>query len=448
MSIIKSERTFGVEIELGAPNEDTLHSLRDVNLSGWHTQHDGSIECEYPVELVSPILKGEKGEKSVLALTDTMQKMKMSASHKSCGMHVHVGGEEFLEEPKVLYFNESEFANYYNNMPIGDSILSVKYMTYRATRALTKCVGTLSQKEYAWMFSNMYHSDRTIYKQKTDKYAVLMGTTNLEILGIKLKDVIVSSAMPVKEMDTFDKDFKTRNNELNREMGAMQQRIMADDEIAIYNKLLEESDARYAEYDKFLKSKLSTNTGGKIAVQVTSDSSFRRLKALFYLYTLYSDVFVGMVPNSRKEGNSYCIAMGDSFILEDIAKLSNMRELKRVWYKAKNEEAVRMHVNNHYDDSRYHDFNFHSLWNHHGTVEIRSHGSTLDPTRILLWASLHQHIVDMVASERITFDKLVVKEKMKNLKEKTLSLIDVLQLPSHLELYVKRLINHFNTMNL
>jgi len=125
---------------------------------------------------------------------------------------------------------------------------------------------------------------------------------------------------------------------------------------------------------------------------------FAWLRNVFYFYTKYSDVMEAMVSDSRKFGNMYCIPLAKSYNLEDILATTDMNSLKFLWYKGRRS-------NGHYDDSRYHNVNLHCFWDRHGTVEIRSHGGTIDPNKILLWLKLHQQIVDRL--ENVTIDELV-----------------------------------------
>jgi len=114
---------------------------------------------------------------------------------------------------------------------------------------------------------------------------------------------------------------------------------------------------------------------------------FNWLRNMMYFYTQYSDVMENLVSNSRKFGNMYCIPLGKSFDLEEIARSTTIDELRNVWYKGRPSDR-------HYDNSRYHNVNFHSVWNKTGTVEFRSHGGTIDCNKILLWVRLHQTIAD------------------------------------------------------
>lgn len=156
---------------------------------------------------------------------------------------------------------------------------------------------------------------------------------------------------------------------------------------------------------------------------------FKWLQNMFYFYTLYSQVMEDIVSNSRKFGNMYCIPLGESYDLLDIEKATNMDSLYNVWYKGQERGG-------HYDDSRYHNVNFHSFWDRHGTVEIRSHGGTVDPNKILLWVKLHQKIADKLE----TMELRDIKPRTPNLHKEFVEFVEEPILQS----YVKRLMGFYS----
>lgn len=152
------------------------------------------------------------------------------------------------------------------------------------------------------------------------------------------------------------------------------------------------------------------------------------LRNVFYFYTKYTDVLQAMVSNSRRSGNMYCIPLSDSFELEEIEDCKNMEDIINVWYKG-------MGIGGHYDDSRYHNVNLHAFFNRHGTVEIRSHGATTDPNKILLWVRFHQYIVDKLETLEL--------EDIKSSEDPFVSFLGFLSDDAMLQEYYKRLIGYF-----
>jgi hypothetical protein len=155
---------------------------------------------------------------------------------------------------------------------------------------------------------------------------------------------------------------------------------------------------------------------------------FQWLKNIFYFYTQYSQVMEDIVSNSRKFGNMYCIPLALSYSLDEIEACKDINELQRLWYKGRSSEG-------HYDDSRYHNVNLHSYWDRHGTVEIRSHGGTIDPHKILLWVKLHQKIADKL--ETLTIEDIKCTDNFHK------NFVEFVEEPI-LQNYVKRLMGYYS----
>lgn len=168
---------------------------------------------------------------------------------------------------------------------------------------------------------------------------------------------------------------------------------------------------------------------------IEKKDDFELLKKILYFYTQYCNVMTGIVSNSRKEGNMYCVPLSKSYSLSDIDNTKNLNELKELWYKQS------LDLSFHYNDSRYHNVNLHSYWNRHGTVEIRSHGGTIDPNKILLWVKLHQKIIDKLSN--LDLDSIKLKEGDDVYK----SFIDFIEEPI-LKEYIKRLLGFYSGINI
>lgn len=159
---------------------------------------------------------------------------------------------------------------------------------------------------------------------------------------------------------------------------------------------------------------------------------FNWLRNVFYFYTQYSDVIEAMVSNSRKMGNMYCIPLGSSYMLAEIAECKNIEDIRRVWYKGR-------HIDGHYDDSRYHNVNIHSYFSDTGTIEIRCHGGTTDPDKILLWVKLHQFILDKL--ENVELENIQTTATGNELYKEFIKFIAEDEL---LVEYTKRLLGYFS----
>jgi len=110
--IITSERTFGVEIEcVGRANGLSQELADEMGLTGDGSIHpdgrkDSSMERNEGLEVVTPVLKGKKGEDVLRETCKTLQKYG-NYTNKTTGIHVHLGGKDFLPENlKVVNFSE------------------------------------------------------------------------------------------------------------------------------------------------------------------------------------------------------------------------------------------------------------------------------------------------------------------------------------------------------
>lgn len=77
---------------------------------GWNAQTDGSIRPYAPfgfvgVEIVSPVLKGEKGLTEVVAVVDWLNSVGAKVD-EHCGLHVHVGASHLSPEQVQALVNE------------------------------------------------------------------------------------------------------------------------------------------------------------------------------------------------------------------------------------------------------------------------------------------------------------------------------------------------------
>jgi len=161
------------------------------------------------------------------------------------------------------------------------------------------------------------------------------------------------------------------------------------------------------------------------------------LKNMLYFYTQYSGVISSLVSHSRSIGNMYCQQLSDSFTLQEIEGIKNEDDFIRVWYKGEG-------IGGRYCNSRYHNVNFHSYFDRHGTVEIRSHGATIDPNKILLWVKLHQYIADKLEKCELEDIKIDISPDKETPDNAYLEFIKFLEDEPVLVEYVKRLLGYFS----
>lgn len=185
-------------------------------------------------------------------------------------------------------------------------------------------------------------------------------------------------------------------------------------------------------------------TTGKYFTVSNNDNVLNNVKNLLLFYVVFNPVVSGMIPDSRKDGNSYCPPVSENYSIDDILAVSTYDDFMKLWYKS---NSTHGHTNNHYDDSRYQNINLHSLWNRTNTVEVRSHKATTDPVKILMWVKFHMLIVDKIANGDITTQQIQAGVKLE-LPDMTKYLLDILEADVNMQKYVIRLINHFNSLKI
>ena len=418
-TLLKTNRTFGIELELGFPNEGDIYDVRD-NLNGsWNLTRDGSLTCNNPIEIVSPILKGEKGIKEVKQVCEIIKEHGGDADHPSCGFHVHHGAKELLptkevtvlgtEEAEAMLRNKKEPINYAVFIP--DSVI-----TTLAGGGVMKITKSDYKRTADWFFRNTMMGDCSLGRVYQNSKIAIMYTS---------KDR--SYKLFIVERPLLDKLREQKNKKIDE----------------LYkHELYKDAEYEEIEYEKKVIS-LMVPESGKVVVNYDREGNFEGLKRILYFYTMFSPVLQNMVQDSRKIGNMYCIGMRDSFDLDEIYNLKNTEELEILWYKARNKDDVREQKRQHYNDSRYHEVNLHSLWYRHGTIEIRSHSSTIDWKQIMLWTGFHQHIIEACISGEVTLEDISKASKITDVRELTLFMLGILKLPFNVDKYVRRLVNYF-----
>lgn len=99
-TLIKTDRRFGVELELLGDRSDVRHSI-DKNFSIVEDSSicSDSLEC---FEVVSPILKGKKGENAIKDLCSKLEKREVKIN-KTCGLHAHFEALDFCVPDVTVY---------------------------------------------------------------------------------------------------------------------------------------------------------------------------------------------------------------------------------------------------------------------------------------------------------------------------------------------------------
>lgn len=144
--------TFGVEIECyNVRRNDLLQEAERRNIAIYSQNYnhrdnkeyykivsDGSISGEYGQEVVSPILKGKKGESSLKKVCESLNSVGAKVN-RSTGLHVHFGAEKMSDE---------HFVNIFKNYQALEATIDSFMPSSRRGRANEYCQ-TLANLDYS-----------------------------------------------------------------------------------------------------------------------------------------------------------------------------------------------------------------------------------------------------------------------------------------------------------
>lgn len=110
-----------------------------------------------------------------------------------------------------------------------------------------------------------------------------------------------------------------------------------------------------------------------------SNHNAKSLKNLVFTFRAKEDLIFKAVETQKSRLERWCKPIDDSLV-RNIKKVKNLDEasLSKVWYETYSYGDGR---SNHYDGSRYHALNLHSMW-YRGTVEFRLFESTLHAGKV------------------------------------------------------------------
>ena len=177
------------------------------------------------------------------------------------------------------------------------------------------------------------------------------------------------------------------------------------------------------------------------------------IKDIMFFYTAFTDVLLAMLPDERRNngkfsssGRDFCQKLSDRISPFDIIKCNDIDDLEELWLKTNNKNEVMHKKNSQYDESRYYGVNFHSLFSKYGTIEIRWHEGTTNPTMILYWIAIHQHILRKIEEGRLQIHQASNVLGMFKLTDKIEYFFKIVNFPKHLEKYIRERLE-FYTLN-
>ena len=121
-------------------------------------------------------------------------------------------------------------------------------------------------------------------------------------------------------------------------------------------------------------------------IHVKIPKTIAYLKKVYLFYKKYENYFFEMLPKSR-QNNLYCYKISDvlnTITEEDFLNFENCKQFEQKFYGTKNQEYIKQMKKEKYNNKRYSWVNFHSVF-YRGTLELRSHSGTINPTKIKNW---------------------------------------------------------------
>lgn len=418
--IITSPRTFGVEIEMFHQNSRPLAELSKEIDNEFGVGNDGSISGGYGVEIQTPILKGKKGEDKLKKFLTKARDLGFSVN-SSCGMHTHLGADDYFCKKKLNGFYSYENTNYYPHYNFVFIKSKEDSLTIKKKKILLYCLPFVNEID-----------------ESLSKGGIPRGYIGKAIIGND-------------EENHFSKfGYKEINNDIVSELKKYP---------------LEEGEKWYLLPSKVMDmgspfhliTRRTIDAEKVFFLSLEDERQWERTKTLLYFYTAFSDVILSMLHKSRWD-NRYCMKLSSGFCTRDIDKVQSQDELEELWYKTSQKMEIIRRKEGRYDESRYFGLNLHSLFCGNGTIEIRFHSSTLNEKKILFWVALHQAILDntLVITEReyttirsgITIDKIKEVEKILLLEDKIKFFFELLQIKGDMKEYFISRIKHFTGIDL
>jgi len=321
--------------------------------------------------------------------------------NRSCGLHVHLDGAGFRNDRKVKVLPLEDLTDDLSSIiRTSDSVFIVK-------RALVD-----------ELIRHSRYSSEEIGRLLLDAREVSpTETIHLsDIANYSMPDIYTRSSQWKQNGDTYGLTYYDYTEPIEINDGA---------ELSISDLLPQKEDVLFI---------------------IKKDLPLLRVKTLLYLFSVYNDIFMSMLPESRRT-NVFCQGLTSSFAPNQIETIRTYTELENSWYKTNTAYESDQSKGTHYDNSRYYNVNLHPLFSNGTSIEIRSHSGTMRANKVLLWASFHQTLLDNIVSGTITIDKMRPATLLFNLNEKIDHFLRVVKPSASLQKYMLQRIAHFTNNN-
>lgn len=396
--MIKSQRTFGVELEMGIPSSkgkdfaynavDKLHEK--ARKLGWDIGEDISIKDLYsPLEARSPILSGSQGEANFREFCTYASSLGF-VTNQTCGTHVHLGGEDYSKRENLKEVTMGEFID--NSLQKGFS---------------PGIAFDMDAYEILLNSSGESFNEFVVQANNDEDFSV----------SCPLKDGrysrLVRAQLYIPEFDYYV-NIVLKRSKLIKILGEEVEEL--DGAVIVLGKDIQVEEVI------FLSRKIKDNVG--------------ILKNLFMFYTAFDSVLFAMLPKSRRIQNRFCKPLSYSYSYSKITGIRSMGQLEKMWYSRNSTSDLVNAKREHKHISRRHSVNLHSLLGGIGTVEIRLHDGSLDTNELLNWIELHQFILDTIALDYMNREICELAAQSNDLETKVKHMFDTIGIPSELRSYI------------
>ena len=440
--IIKSPRLFGVEFEMVTEKGENLNKLAKTLDKKVGIARDGSIGGGHGIEVQTPILKGVKGEKAVIDISKKARDLGFGVN-KTCGTHCHLDAREFIAKEEI------HLASRVNKVTDGSYVLQA--VIYNADNSFDKGLLALLSGRYS-MYSLAgvkYTKDNPVQKIPVmDRGGHLMNEKQYN--DEHTANVVEKTLLTMLTDWGFSHDYDGNNYVFkdipdNTYIIVFDKSTMGSDYVNMrIDHVKEMQPTKLAKKDKVF---------GIYSYGEYGSTHVKALRALMAFYLVYDDIFLSMMTKTRR-GNEFCKPIKTRYSLDEILKVRSQDDFDKVWFRNKGDrrgtnggrdmEKPKDRKLDPHDSSRYVGVNFHSLMGKNGTLEIRYHGGTTDSTKILLWVSLHQRILDLACSGGINLEELSSTHLKLKFEQKLADFFAILKLDKTLQSYVEGRIKTYN----
>ena len=194
----------------------------------------------------------------------------------------------------------------------------------------------------------------------------------------------------------------------------------------------------------------TTSTGLHVHIDLRDiKDNYIKLSRILRTFYAIEDVMFAMLPASRLT-SIYCIPLRNNYKFYDFYGRQITKEFDNKIYQEIDKKRVSDRKTNRYDSKRYASCNFHSTF-YRGTLEVRSHSGTHNPTKILKWCELLLKIADWSINHynHSTIEQLLALDASNtSLKKKTHKMQQVFGFSKTIEKYINARVAEFKNESL